>query len=77
MPGRKLLYVGKAQLTGYLLELANVCWCGTQVPRDNLHDVIENTANEASVSTATPDKCVVLTTQMWSMRGIVLLFAAL
>ena len=60
IPGRKLHFVFEAQFAGYLLGLANSPLCGTWASSDNVHGVIKNTVNEASVSTPTPDWCAVL-----------------
>ena len=64
MPGRELLLVDGAQLTGYLLKLVSSRWYGMQAFSVNVHGVIENTVNKASVSIATPGMCAVFSCGM-------------
>ena len=56
----KLLLVGEAQLVGFLSGLANSTMVWNAGTSDNAHSFIANSANEANVSTATPNGCAVL-----------------
>ena len=58
-PRRVSLLVSKAQLAG-CLRVQVVHWSGTQASSNYVQGIVQDTVDEASVSTATPDWCTVL-----------------
>ena len=59
MPGRALLLIGEAHPAGYLRGRVDNLLELDQTSSDDAQCVVENTIDEASVCTATPNWCTV------------------